>query len=287
MRVLITGADGFAGSWLVKALLAAHHEVCGTTVGAGIPAAPLLTPAERAAVEWRRLELTDEASVQSALAASAGPWNAIVHLAAIAWSRDAADDPERARDVNVGGVARVVRAASELRRRGLADPVLLLASTGEVYGRDRDRAPHTELDAPDPVSPYSRGKLEAELEGWQIAREAGLRMIVARPFPHTGPGQRPVFVVPALLARLRAAKAAGAKEIPTGDLAPVRDFLDVRDVASAYLALLDRGRAGETYNVASGTGRRLQDIFEQLARLVQADITARPEASLKRPWDLP
>ncbi len=288
MKVLVTGADGFAGSWLVKRLLSAQHEVFGTTVGAGAPAAPLLTAAERAAVGWRRLELTDEASVRSALLPPAGgTWDAIVHLAAIAWSRDAADDPDRARDVNVGGVVRVVRCAGELRREGQSDPLLLLVSTGEVYGRDRDGAPHTELDPPQPVSPYSIGKLDAEREGERAASAAGLRLIIARPFPHTGPGQRPVFVVPALLARLRAAKAAGAKEIPTGDLAPVRDFLDVRDVASAYLALLERGRPGEIYNVASGTGRRLQDIFGRLAALVDADITARPEAALKRPWDLP
>jgi GDP-4-dehydro-6-deoxy-D-mannose reductase len=288
VRVLITGADGFAGSWLARELLAANHSVAGTTLSEGPPAAPTLTAAERAAVEWRRMDLASDDSVQAALQPSAGqPWDGIVHLAAIAWSRDAAERPEVTRDINVAGTARVVAAAAELRRQGLADPTVIVASSGEVYGRDHDGAAHTELDPTDPLSPYSRSKLDAEREATRLAGPAGVRLILARLFPHTGPGQRPVFVTPALLTRLRAARQSGATEIPTGDLSPVRDFLDVRDVATAYRALLELRPVPGVYNVASGVGRRLQDIFDQLARLVGVRAQARPEVALRRPWDVP
>ena len=81
------------------------------------------------------------------------------------------------------------------------------------------------------------------------------RVIVARPFPHTGPGQTPNFVLPAFAERLRAAQRSGGRTVPTGNLEPVRDFLDVRDVVAAYRLLLTRGVPGEAYNVAAGHGR--------------------------------
>ena len=84
-----------------------------------------------------------------------------------------------------------------------------------------------------------------------------LRAVIARPFTHTGPGQPPSFALPGFVARLRAAKASGPAVVPTGNLEPVRDVLDVRDVTAAYLALLERGTPGEAYNVARGDGRSL------------------------------
>ena len=77
-------------------------------------------------------------------------------------------------------------------------------------------------------------------------------MLVARPFAHTGVGQADSYVVPAFARRLREARATGAASVPTGNLAPVRDLLDVRDVAAAYRALLARGEPCQTYNIARG-----------------------------------
>ncbi|HRP09317.1 MAG TPA: GDP-mannose 4,6-dehydratase, partial [Gemmatimonadales bacterium] len=70
-------------------------------------------------------------------------------------------------------------------------------------------------------------------------------------------------------------------------LAPVRDFLDVRDVVRAYLLLLEQGAAGGVYNVASGIGRSLDEAFRRLATLLGADVVPVPDASLLRPADIP
>jgi GDP-4-dehydro-6-deoxy-D-mannose reductase len=94
-------------------------------------------------------------------------------------------------------------------------------------------------------------------------------------------------VLPGLTHRLVEAKRSGQREIPVGNLAPVRDFLDVRDVVKAYLLLLEHGAAGQAYNVSSGVGQRLSDCFASLARLVGVDAVAVTDASLVRPADIP
>ena len=277
MRVLVTGADGFVGGWLCRTLVAAGHRVTGTMV-----ALDRRLPDD--GLEWHHLELTDAESV-SALFRNASPWDAIVHLGAIAWSRDAGVDPGRTWNVNAGGTVRLLEAVGRLREAGAADPLVLLVSSAEVYGRGQGL--RTESDPPAPLSPYASSKLGAEVAAGEAERRLGLRVIVARPFPHIGPGQREVFVAPALLARIRAAKISEAREIPTGDLSTVRDFLDVRDVAAAYLALLERGAPGTIYNVASGTGQPLTALFDSLARRGGASVRPRPEPTLMRPWDVP
>ncbi|MDQ2671131.1 MAG: GDP-mannose 4,6-dehydratase, partial [Gemmatimonadota bacterium] len=115
----------------------------------------------------------------------------------------------------------------------------------------------------------------------------GLRCIVARSFAHTGPGQDERYVVPAFAARLRAAKTKGDATVPTGNLSPVRDIADVRDVAAAYVALLERGRAGETYNVATGRGTPLAALFRSLATLVGTTASPVPDPALARSADIP
>ena len=126
------------------------------------------------------------------------------------------------------------------------DPLFLLISSAEVYGAVEQPRLRVESDVVAPVSPYASSKAGAELAVLETARRTGLRAIIARAFPHTGPGQTDRYVVAAFARRLRAAKRMGVSKVKTGNLEPVRDLLDVRDVADAYLALLERGQPGES-----------------------------------------
>ncbi len=272
----MTGADGFVGRHLVHRLRHAGHEVwagCrpgGEAVawGGGVRSVPL--------------ELTDDGSVRAALAF--GP-DAVVHLAAIASNREAREDPGQAWEVNAAGTARLAEALGRRREQG-GDPLLLAVSTGEVYGIGGP-VPRRETDELCPASPYAASKAAAELAVLEIWRRTGLRALIARPFTHTGPGQQPTFALPGFLARLRAAKASGQAVVPTGNLEPVRDLLDVRDVTEAYLALLERGTPGETYNIARGEGRSLAELFRMLADLVGVRAEPRPDPAFARSRDLP
>ena len=278
MTVLVTGANGFVGRWLVRALVAAGHSVIAAA-GPGVAAPADLVAAP---VRWTALDLLDARSVDGI---AGEPADAVVHLAGLASGVESLADPARAWEVNAVGTARLLGALGTRRSRGDADPLVLVVSTAEVYGAAGH--PLRETDPVRPRSPYAASKAGAELAAAETAARTGLRVIVARAFPHTGPGQDGRFVAPALAQRLLAARRSGARVVKVGNLDATRDLLDVRDVAAAYLALLAQGRAGETYNVASGTGTRLRDLFDRLAAIVGVDAIAEVDAALMRPSDLP
>ena len=287
MEVLVTGADGFVGRWLVRRLLADGREVYGATrpsqsppPGAGSDA---LSAEEREAVRWVALELTDQESVRRAVDLRC---DAIVHLAAVSSGSDAARDPGYAWAVNAGGTARIVHVLVEAKRTADADPLLLVVSTGEVYGRGDPRS-RRETDPVAPCSPYAASKAGAELAALEAWRRAGVRVVVARAFAHTGPGQDVRFVVPAFAQRLKLARRAGAPAVNVGNLEPVRDFLHVQDVVDAYVRLLVRGQAGETYNVASGEGVSLEELFYRLTALVGVRLIPEADPDLLRGGDIP
>ena len=281
-RVLVTGADGFVGRWVLRALLADEWDVCGA-VQPGSPHEDGLTAAERDSVRWTPLELGDPHSVRHVTSL---PFDAVIHLAAVASGGDALRDPGHSWAVNAGGTARLLGEFGRVRVAGGGDPLVVVVSTAEVYGRGA-RGPIRETAEPAPCSPYAASKLGAEIAARETSVRTGLRTIVARPFPHTGPGQDERFVLPALARRLRGARFATAKVVKVGNLEAVRDFSDVRDVAAAYVALLRSGVPGGTYNVASGQGRLLAEVFEELAAIIGVRAIAEPDAELMRPADIP
>ena len=236
MRVLVTGADGFVGRRLVGRLVDTGHEVtaaCRPAQGPPNPEGQLWSDRVRTVP----LELDDESGVRQALS---DPQDAVVHLAAVASVREARDDPGRAWVINAAGTARVMDALISARERWRSDPIVLSVSSSEVYGGGPSK-PRSEEDPVLPQSPYAASKAGSEIAALEAWRRSRLRVIIARPFTHTGPGQRSPYVVPAFIERLLAVKAAGTRRVPTGNLKPVRDLLDVRDVVDADLERL-RGK---------------------------------------------
>jgi len=138
-----------------------------------------------------------------------------------------------------------------------------------------------------PCSPYAASKAGAELAALEAWRRSGLRVIVARAFAHTGPGQDGRFVVPAFAQRLKLAKRAAAPVVKVGNLEPVREFLHVQDVVDAYARLLVKGQPGEIYNIASGRGISLEELLDKLAALVGVRPIPEADADLMRVGDLP
>ncbi len=278
MRLLVTGADGFVGRWLVRTARAQGHAVIASLMPDMRPPAEWDPSDSLPPVEVVHADFRQEADVERLGHLGA---QAIVHLAAIASGAEARENPDLA--VRVNGVMTAYFADRLCERER---PRFLLASSGEVYGRAHG-GPISEAVRPHPSSPYAISKFAGEVALGMAWRDAGLPAIIARAFPHTGPGQSTTYVLPALVARLKEAKRLGATEVRTGNLKVVRDFLDVRDVVQAYLLLLERGVPGEVYNVASGHGHRLQDCFERLAMLTGVAPRAVEDAGLLRPDDIP
>jgi GDP-4-dehydro-6-deoxy-D-mannose reductase len=111
--------------------------------------------------------------------------------------------------------------------------------------------------------------------------------VVARPFNHTGPGQSAAYLVPALASQVAAIEAG--RQLPVlavGNVDPVRDFSDVRDVAAGYVALLERGRRGETYNLCSGDGVSIAEVVALFRTLVRVPVHVRSERARRRALDI-
>ena len=261
-RILVTGAAGFVGRHLAPALHDAY------------PDAEVLTPA---------FDVTDPAAVHAAIGAAAP--GAVIHLAAIAAPMDARRDPGRAWQVNLHGTLNVARALMDIA----PGATLVFAGTADAYGTSfRDGAPLDEHAALAPQNTYGATKAAADLALGAMAAE-GLRVIRARPFNHTGPGQTDAFVVPAF-ARQAARIAAGLQEpvMRVGDLTPQRDFLDVRDVCRAYaLCLAAEMPPGAIVNLASGQPRRIGDVLRALLNLAGIAPEIETDAARLRPSDIP
>jgi len=257
VRVLVTGANGFVGRSVVRRLLAEGDSVIAA-VGPGAsgnPAAAQLTTVP--------LDLANDVSVRACFAE---PVDAVIHLAAIALSRAADRDPAMAWSINAEGTGRLTAALADAAARWKTKPLFLLASTADIYAWQK--RPIKEEDCVQPSTPYSASKLGAELAAEQVARCCGLKVIIARPFPHSGAGQDESFWIPARCRILREAKRNGWAAVPVGDLTAVRDYLHVDDVADAYALLLQRGTPGEVYNLATGRAVTLDEIHTRLEQLL-------------------
>ena len=131
---------------------------------------------------------------------------------------------------------------------------------------DRRRPAHLRGPALRPVSPYAASKAAADHVALQAWLGYDQHVVRCRPFNHLGPGQTEKFVAPAIAGRVAPNERNGEAVVKVGNLSPKRDFTDVRDVVRAYRLMVEHGRAGEVYNVCSGTAIAVQELAEQLSR---------------------
>lgn len=207
--------------------------------------------------------------------------SAVVHLAAVSSVAESWDDPGEAWRVNAVGTVNVLEAV----RREAPGARVLVASTGEVYGRAK--VVPTPEDAPlEPISPYAASKAAAEVASAQ-ARRAGLDVVVARAFQHEGPGRDERFAVGSWVGQIARAEAAGGGTIHVGDLSARRDVSDVRDVCRAYRLLLEPSVPADSYNVAGGRVVEMREVLELLVEMARCPIEVAPDPGRSRPSDLP
>ena len=277
LRILVTGAGGFVGHWLMQTLKprlpagAAMFTLGRSETGEGAVAVDV-TAREPVAEAVQRIVPT-----------------CVVHLAAIAAVQDARGDPRRAWAVNLGGPLNLAEAV--LRHAPQAR--FLFVSTSEVYGGTfRLWGRPIDESAPlDPVNTYATTKAAADLAVGQMARD-GLRAIRLRPFNHTGPRQTQQFVIPAFAAQI-ARIEAGLQEpvIRVGNLEAERDFLDVRDVVEAYATAIFASpgafEPGIIINLASGQPRRIGSVLNSLVALSRVGVRIELDPAQMRPNDTP
>jgi GDP-4-dehydro-6-deoxy-D-mannose reductase len=284
VRALVTGAAGFAGQWLSRELLHSGWEVWGTRLEDEVPEGALDAEA-RAAVRWFTGDLRRAGAAHEALDASTP--DAIFHLAGIAHVPSANADPGGTLEVNVIVASRFLGDVRVRRLAGTLDPVVVVAGSGEQYGRHPEsELPLAESAEQRPMGVYAASKAAQELLALEAHRAGGVRVISARPFNHSGAGQSSNFVMPALVNRAVALRGS-SRPLVMGNTDTVRDFSHVADVARAYIALAERGTPGESYNIASGVGTDMATLARRVLALAGAEAKLQVDPALVRPADVP
>ena len=283
-RALVTGGNGFVAQWAMRAMLVRGWTVTAAGVGA-VPAAGVLTGAERGQIDWRVMDVTRQHDVASVME-SVRP-DVVLHLAAVSHIPEAMANPGYAYEVNAVGTVRLLAEVRRHRAAGTADPVVVVVGSAEQYGRhELEEMPLHEDVAQRPLSLYAASKVAQEVAALQAFRSDGVRVVCTRSFNHSGTGHGAQFLLPSIVRRALTLPIAGGV-LPIGNGDTVRDFLHVADVVEAYLLLLERGASGEAYNVCSGEGTSVRElaaaVLNRLGR--SADIGTDP--ALTRPVDVP
>jgi GDP-4-dehydro-6-deoxy-D-mannose reductase len=211
----------------------------------------------------------------------------IIHLAGVAFPPSAEKDPTAAYDINAFGVVRLLASVEKRRKAGTSDPCVLVVGSATQYGTHGSaEMPLTEEAAQRPAAVYAASKSGQEIFALSHARSTGTKVVCTRSFNHSGVGHGKEYLLPSLVEKVRRVRHEPAPTIGIGNDV-VRDYLHVSDVADAYIALSERGRPGEVYNVASGKGISVRDLAtEVLLRAGLApDISSDP--SLIRATDIP
>lgn len=264
MKVLITGCGGFVAPYVTAALrkaFAESIEIVGTTNST-------ITPTDLDALHV--LDITDALGVKE-IVAHHRP-DHFIHLAGISHIISAADSGNQAWMTNVFGVLNCANALFESN----PDATFVFASSGQVYGDcvEQGRA-HTEKDLLAPTTEYGVTKAAADLAlGAMAAR--GLRTIRLRLYNHIGPGQSETFSVSSFAAQIsRIERGEHPAVLRVGNLESKRDFLDVRDVARAYVQTILKAKdlaPGTALNVCSGQPVTMQSVLEKLLGFARTPI---------------
>jgi GDP-4-dehydro-6-deoxy-D-mannose reductase len=138
-----------------------------------------------------------------------------------------------------------------------------------------------------PNSVYGRTKLAAEQMLADVL-PAELRLIVVRPSNHVGPGQDERFALPSFARQLAEGERAGGPiAISVGNLEAERDFMDVRDVVRAYLALLANAESRGVYNIASGSVRPVRELLDMMRSAARVETRVEVDPDRQRAVDIP
>jgi GDP-4-dehydro-6-deoxy-D-mannose reductase len=265
LRYLVTGCFGFVGRYLVEAIRRA--EPAAEIIGVDRIAA---TFAVTRAVELDLLELEAFAAV----IARERP-DRLIHLASFSSVGFSWHEPIASFTNNTNIFLNVLEC---VRRHSPATRVLSIGSS-EQYGLvTQADLPLRETSPQRPLSPYAVARVAQEHLGDVYVRGYGLDVVATRSFNHVGPGQSAQFVISAL-----AKQFAQGGVIKVGTTSVIRDFLDVRDVVAAYLALLDRGTRGEVYNICSGRGVSIAEAIAMLAQIANVEPVLETDPALVRP----
>lgn len=281
-KVLITGISGFVGKHLAQYFLSQDGYAVVGTCRSEASIASLNELKDK--VHLVNVDLMDAEKVADILNDEKPDY--IVHLAAQASPSKSFSVPAETLTVNTVATLNILEG---LRKHEMKSTRLLLVSTGEMYGMVKPSDIPIDEDTPmRPISPYSVSKITQDYLAYQYFLAYHLDIVRVRPFNHIGPGQKEGFVVSDFAKQI--VEIEHKKKDPVlsvGNLEGKRDFTDVRDIVKAYGLALEKGEAGEVYNLGSGVSRKISDMLQTLLDHSTEKVEIKTDPARFRPIDVP
>ncbi|MBD3414021.1 MAG: NAD-dependent epimerase/dehydratase family protein [Candidatus Aminicenantes bacterium] len=278
LRIFVTGATGFVGSHFLNNLKDPEWEIYGIC----FPDEPRFEQVSLKC-QVKRTDIRCEKDIEDLIGSSQPDY--VFHFAAISNVGQSWKKRKETFEVNVTGTFFLLEAV----RKQAPQARVLFVSSSEVYGLLHSKFhPLIESDSVNPVSPYAFSKLSGENLCRFYHQIEDLDIVIARSFPHTGPGQSPDFVCSdwaSQIARMEAGLSPPL--IKVGNVKVKRDFVDVRDVVRAYDSLLKKGKKGELYNICSGEAISLNRILDILLEAARVKIDVEADEARIRKFDIP
>jgi UDP-glucose 4-epimerase len=257
-KYLVTGAAGFIGSSLVRALLDRGDEVRGIDNLATGRRENLSEVLKQ--MDFRQVDILDLDATRQACAGM----DYVLHQAAIPSVPKSVLDPLGSNRANADGTLNVLVAARDARVKRV-----VYAASSSAYG-DTPTLPKREAMNPDPISPYAVAKLTGEYYMISFYRCYGLETVSLRYFNIFGPRQDPSSQYSGVLAKFSLQMLRGEQPTIFGDGEQSRDFNYIDNAVSANLLACSAPAAecaGRTFNVATGRRSTLNETFELLKPL--------------------
>jgi len=278
MKALITGITGFAGSHLADYLI--DQE--------GIEVHGIKRPRSRIEflrydVNYHEGDINDLSSILDIVEEVEPEY--IFHLASQSFVPLSWKAPRHTLTTNIIGTQNILDAA----HRYAPKATIQIAGSSEEYGLvDPEECPITEQQPLRPLSPYGVSKVAADLLGQQCHRSYGLQIIITRAFNHTGPRRGEQFVTSKIARQLALIKLGKAEPVlELGNLEAVRDFTDARDMVRAYWLAVNRCQPGIPYNIGTGTGYTISQVFSKLYKIADVKAEMKQDPQYMRPSDVP
>jgi GDP-4-dehydro-6-deoxy-D-mannose reductase len=282
LKILITGITGFSGSHLADYIInnVEDAEVYGSVRWRS-------NRCNLAMVENRiklcECELRDAKSVRDLIEYVKPKF--IFHLAGHSYVPASWNSPNDTIVNNIIGQINVLEAI----RNVSPDCKIHIACSSEEYGLvHEDELPIKEENPLRPLSPHGVSKVAQDLLGYQYYKSYGLNIVRTRAFNHAGPRQGELFVASDFAKQV--AEIELGERIPVvyvGDLDARRDFTDVRDVVRAYWLALQKGKAGDIYQICSGNAYTIRKVLNIILSYSEKTIEVKIDPTRMRPSDVP
>ena len=268
MRVLITGANGFAAKYLKAELVQFGYEVIG--------------------IDCIKSEQVDEIDILDFCAMKdyiqCKKPDIIYHLAGFTSVSQSWQQPQDTFMLNVVGSINVLEAVKAVD----TNIKIVLIGSSDHYGKiNLEDNPLKENNIMNPISPYAISKRTQEDIGKMYHDVYNMKVYMTRTFNYIGIGQRLGFVVMDFANGIVEAESSEAAMIKVGNLSSKRCFTDVRDVMRAYRLIVEKGKTGVVYNVGSNKVYEIGEILNLFLRFAKKEIQVERDEQKVRAFDAP